>query len=99
MVAFSSLLLAVSTVAGVFAAPNPSALDQVLDARGGTPSSTGTNNGFYYSFWTDGAGQVTYSNGPAGQYTVTWTGGQGNFVAGKGWNPGAARYVLPPIQG
>lgn len=46
-------------------------------------SQTGTHNGFYYSFWTDGGSQVTYTNGPAGQYSVTWGSG-GNFVGGKG---------------
>lgn len=64
-----------------------------LAVRSGTPSSTGTNNGFYYSFWTDGAAAVTYTNGAAGQYSVTWSGSNGNFVAGKGWNPGAARAI------
>jgi endo-1,4-beta-xylanase len=35
---------------------------------------------------------VTYSNGAAGKYSVTWKSG-GNFVGGKGWMPGSARYV------
>lgn len=56
-----------------------------------TASSTGTSNGYYYSFWTDGSGDVTYSNGDAGEYSVTWTGDNGNFVGGKGWNPGGSR--------
>lgn len=46
-------------------------------------SQTGTNNGFYYSFWTDGGSQVTYTNGAGGQYSITWGSG-GNFVGGKG---------------
>lgn len=61
-----------------------------IAARSGTPSSTGTNNGYYYSFWTDGGADVTYTNGAGGEYSVTWS-GSGNFVGGKGWNPGAAR--------
>ncbi|RDL36502.1 Endo-1,4-beta-xylanase [Venustampulla echinocandica] len=88
MVSFSSLVLAISAVAGVIAAPS-----EVLAPRGGTPSSTGTNNGFYYSFWTDGAGQITYTNGAAGSYNVQWSGNQGNFVGGKGWNPGSSRVI------
>lgn len=96
MVSFTSLLLiAASIVSGVVAVPTEieadANLNSTLVARGGTASSTGTNNGFYYSFWTDGAGQVTYTNGAAGKYSVQWSGNNGNFVGGKGWNPGSAR--------
>ncbi|KAL4781754.1 glycoside hydrolase [Aspergillus varians] len=87
MVSFSSLLLACATVAGVFAAPS----DQSLAERS-TGSSTGTNNGYYYSFWNDGGGDVTYTNGDAGSYTVKWT-DVGNFVGGKGWNPGSRKVI------
>jgi endo-1,4-beta-xylanase len=84
MVSFTSILIAASAVAGVLAVPS-SALDKRL-----TTSSTGTNNGYYYSFWTHGSGDVTYTNGAAGKYSVVWSGNTGNFVAGKGWNPGSA---------
>jgi len=98
MVSFNSLLLAAVTAVGVFSAPTTDVLAaahprDVLDARGGTPSSTGTHNGFYYSFWTDGGGQVTYTNGAAGSYSVTWSGNNGNWVGGKGWNPGSRRTI------
>lgn len=49
-------------------------------------SSTQAN--FYNTFWTDGKSKVTYTNGKEGSYSVTWKEG-GNFVGGKGWNPGA----------
>jgi hypothetical protein len=64
-----------------------------LTARAGTPSSAGTHNGCYYSWWTDGGAQATYTNGAGGSYSVSWKTG-GNLVGGKGWNPGAARYVF-----
>jgi endo-1,4-beta-xylanase len=93
MISFSTLVLAVSTIARVLAAPS-APLDCHLSKRQSfTSSSTGTNNGFYYSFWTDGGGQVTYTNGTAGQYSTSWSGSSGNFVGGKGWNPGTARTI------
>ncbi|GFF40261.1 probable endo-1,4-beta-xylanase B [Aspergillus lentulus] len=91
MVSFSSLVLALSTVAGVLAAPGSEQYVE-LAKRQLSSSQTGTNNGYYYSFWTDGGGKVTYTNGNGGQYSVDWT-NCGNFVAGKGWNPGSERTV------
>ncbi|KAK7055538.1 endo-1,4-beta-xylanase [Favolaschia claudopus] len=88
MVSFRSVLSGIAT----FAVVAVSALPGNLTMRAGTPSGTGTNNGYYYSFWTDGGATVTYTNGPGGEYSVTWGSG-GNFVAGKGWNPGAARAI------
>lgn len=96
MAIFSSLLLALSAVSAVFAAP---AYSEVLDERSRnlterqsiSTSQTGTNNGFYYQLWTDGGSTgLSYTNGAAGEYSVKWGTG-GNFVAGKGWQPGAAR--------
>jgi endo-1,4-beta-xylanase len=34
---------------------------------------TGTHNGFFYSYWTDGQGSVPYNNGPAGSYDTRWS--------------------------
>jgi endo-1,4-beta-xylanase len=84
MVTFSSLILA-STLA-VSALADASELMR----RSGTPSSTGTHNGYYYSFWTDGGAAVTYTNKAGGEYSVTWS-GNGNFVGGKGWMPGSSQ--------
>jgi len=85
MVCFTTLFLTATAAVGAFAHP-------LLEERGGTPSSTGTNNGFYYSWWTDNGGDATYTNGPGGQYSVQWS-GNGNTVGGKGWNPGGPKYV------
>jgi endo-1,4-beta-xylanase len=56
-----------------------------------TSNSTGTHNGFYYSYWKDN-GNVTMTLGPAGQYSVQWS-NMNNMVVGKGWNPGSSHTV------
>lgn len=86
MFSASTFLLATAAAVGVTALPS----NFTLSTRSGTPSSTGTNNGYYYSFWTDGGAAVTYTNKAGGEYSVTWS-GSGNFVGGKGWNPGSAQ--------
>ncbi|KAF4310155.1 hypothetical protein SLS57_001363 [Botryosphaeria dothidea] len=92
MVSFNTLLLSLTAVAGVFSAPTPEA-KELITRQTLTTSQTGTSNGYYYSFWTDGTAKVQYTNGAAGRYTVDWSGNVGNWVGGKGWATGSARNI------
>ncbi|KAK3113608.1 hypothetical protein LTR53_008936 [Teratosphaeriaceae sp. CCFEE 6253] len=95
MAILRNIILALPALAACLAVPAPLVAEEVrsLVPRANTPSSTGTNNGYYYSFWTDGAGTVQYTNGAGGEYKVTWSGNAGNWVAGKGWATGAIRDI------
>jgi len=93
MVAFSSVFLALGSVASVLASPvnitEAATLNLITRA---TSPGTGTHDGFFYSYWTDGRGSITYNNEAKGKYSCTWN-NVGNWVGGKGWNPGSARTV------
>ncbi|CAG7566594.1 unnamed protein product [Fusarium equiseti] len=92
MVQITSFVFGLSLVAGSIAAPSPEGLFSKLAKRGGTPNSSGTHDGFYYSWWSDGGAEATYENGAGGSYTMSWQTG-GNVVGGKGWSPGKARTI------
>ncbi|KAH6631330.1 glycosyl hydrolases family 11-domain-containing protein [Chaetomium tenue] len=103
MVSFKTLLVGALGAVGALAFPlNTTELSEahargenvtaLLMARGGTPSQTGYHGGYYFSFWTDNGGTVNYWNGDNGNYGVNWQ-NCGNFVGGKGWNPGASRTI------
>jgi endo-1,4-beta-xylanase len=58
-----------------------------------TSNSTGTNNGFYYTFWKD-SGNASMTLQAGGRYTSQWTNNTNNWVGGKGWNPGSSSRVI-----
>lgn len=57
-----------------------------------TSSETGTHGGYFYSFWTDGGGSVSFTLGDGGNYSTSWS-NCSNFVGGKGWSTGGRKSV------
>ncbi|GIC85994.1 uncharacterized protein Aud_002353 [Aspergillus udagawae] len=89
MISFSSLSFGLAAIAGAYALPGDTSVN-LAERQTITSSQTGTNNGYYYSFWTNGAGSVQYTNGAGGAYSVSWANQNGgDFTCGKGWNPGS----------
>ncbi|KAL2263912.1 hypothetical protein VTK26DRAFT_4472 [Humicola hyalothermophila] len=94
MVNLSSLFLAASAATVAVAAPSEMSRNTSLMKRQTlTNSATGTHDGYYYSFWTDGGPNVQFTLQSGGQYSVQWS-GNGNWVGGKGWNPGSESRVI-----
>lgn len=95
MVSFKSFFCALMAATSVLAAPFDFLTDEVdgnatLAKRQSTPSAEGTHSGYFYSWWTDGGGSAQFTLGEGSRYSVKWT-NTGNFVGGKGWNPGTGR--------
>jgi Glycosyl hydrolases family 11. len=53
----------------------------------------GASANTYWQYWTDGGGVVNATNGPGGNYSVSWY-NTGNFVVGKGWQYGSHNRVI-----
>jgi len=55
-------------------------------------NQTGTDGGYYYTFWSNGGGSVCMTVGGGGNYSLQWS-NCGNFTAGKGWSSGGSRTI------
>ncbi|KUL91890.1 hypothetical protein ZTR_01262 [Talaromyces verruculosus] len=93
MVSFTSTLLAVTTVVGALAFPTQVGprSENEMEARS-TPNQQGQSGGYFYQFWSEGGGDVTYTNGAGGEYSVTWQ-NVDDFTAGKGWQQVTGRAI------
>src|SRR5687768_12020296 len=76
----------------VFAALLCFAAAGVTHAQTLTTSQTGNHGGYYYSFWTDGGGSVSFTLQHGGRYSSPWS-NVGNWVGGKGWQTDGRRNV------
>ncbi|KAL9074302.1 MAG: hypothetical protein Q9157_004443 [Trypethelium eluteriae] len=86
MVSFKLASLLACAASGVLGLPSA-----LIPRQSITTSTTGTNNGYYYSVYIEENSGATYTNGAAGQYTLTWSSAAVDVVAGKGWQTGSAR--------
>ncbi|MEU6460570.1 glycoside hydrolase family 11 protein [Streptomyces sp. NPDC046976] len=85
--AVQGLIAAAVAVVVAFALTGP-----VQAATTITSNSTGTNNGYFYSFWEQSSG-ATMTLGSGSNYSLTWNTASQNVVAGTGWNPGTTNTV------
>jgi endo-1,4-beta-xylanase len=81
-----SAVASVALLAGTVALATPAAAEYV------NSNKTGTQGGYWYSFWTDSPGTVSANLNDGGNYTTQWS-NTGNFVIGKGWEKGTGRAV------
>ena len=85
-------LFGVGCAMAVAVAGTTMAVDASAEAnRTVTSSTTGTHNGYFFSFWKD-SGNVSMTLGPDGNYTSQWS-NVNNWVGGKGWATGARRTI------
>ncbi|KFY36925.1 hypothetical protein V494_04932 [Pseudogymnoascus sp. VKM F-4513 (FW-928)] len=97
---FQTIVTALTVITGVLAilfdspgekdGRNPAALPS---KRSVPPTSQGYHNGYFYAFWSDGIGNITYTlSDSTSSYSVAWE-DISSFYGGIGWNPGSGRTI------
>jgi endo-1,4-beta-xylanase len=78
----------------LFAACGPGAQEATGVDGGAAISSnqTGTDGGYFYSFWTNGQGSANMTLDGSNGYSVSWS-NIGDFTCGKGWSTGSNHSV------
>jgi len=86
-----SVAVLITLIAAMFSIPAAAANLAEAD-KTVTSNSTGTHNGYYYTFWEQASGG-SMTLGAGGNYSASWNTGAQNIVVGKGWNPGSNHTV------
>jgi endo-1,4-beta-xylanase len=85
-------LLIGSAIAVTLAAATAALPGTAMAATSVCSNQTGSNNGYFYSFYTAGSGSACMTLGSGGNYSTSWS-GVSDFVAGVGWSTGSAQTV------
>jgi endo-1,4-beta-xylanase len=67
------------------------ALTQQSNAQTITSNQTGSNNGYFYTYYRSG-GSGSMTLGSAGNYALSWS-GVSDIIVGKGWSTGSAQTI------
>lgn len=92
MVSFTSLLTSLTLATTILAAPSSSLIERQ------SPSSSGTNNGWFYSYTASSPStpSAIYTNLSGGVFKLVWSNAAGTLSGGKGFNPGNRDKYIPP---
>jgi len=81
-----------SVLAAAGAAALLASLPTTSHAQTITQAGTGSQGGYFWSFWRSGNGSASLNLLSGGHFTTSWN-NIGDVTMGKGWNPGGPRIV------
>ena len=87
---FGAMCAAAVAVSGTILATSIPA--QAEADRTVSSNTTGTHNGYYFSFWKD-SGNASMTLRENGRYSSSWSNSTNNWVGGKGWATGSRRTI------